>query len=124
MTNEQQNFSEGPGRCLNDGLCSECADAPPGCENCGNGLDDNRIVDETDPGIKYCSPECRAEFVAAAERAHVAEGLMLQVRVSPEALSLFAPLAPCPECRRPLPVPFNDDYRHWAGCSIAERAVT
>ncbi len=54
-----------------EGSCSECAGAPPGCENCGNGLGDNFIVDPNDAGIVYCSTECHDEFVAAAERAVV-----------------------------------------------------
>lgn len=46
---------------------------------------------------------------------------VVRVRITDEALSLFAPLAPCSVCRRPLPVPFKDDYRHWEGCSVGER---
>lgn len=83
--------------CRDDGLCSSCADAPR-CAACGEYLPDHE-------------DDCDREFVA------------LRVRVSTEAMSLFAPLAPCPECQRPLPVPFNDDYQHWVGCSIAEREV-
>lgn len=46
-----------------------CGEEEPSyvCENCGN-WEGEPVVDETDPGIVYCSPECRAEFVAAAER--------------------------------------------------------
>jgi hypothetical protein len=40
---------------------------PDACENC-QGEIETPLADETDPGIVYCSPECRAEFVAAAER--------------------------------------------------------
>ena len=36
-------------------------------------------------------------------------------------MGLFRPLRPCPECGRPLPVPFNDDYQHWDGCSVGEK---
>jgi len=47
--------------------CSWCAlpDLAP-CENCGNRTD-RPVIDQADPGLKFCSPECRAEFVTAAE---------------------------------------------------------
>ena len=42
-------------------------------------------------------------------------------------MDLFAPVEPCPECKRPLPVPFEDNYQHWDGCQAgiqeAERAA-
>ena len=44
--------------------------------------------------------------------------MKISLTISPEAMAeLFAPLAPCPECKRPLPVPFEDNYQHWDGCS-------
>ena len=46
------------------------------------------------------------------------------LRITDEARSLFAPLQPCPECGRPLPVSIEDDYRHWEGCSVGEREET
>jgi len=47
--------------------CSWCAlpDLAP-CENCGNRTD-RSVIDQIDPGLKFCSRGCRAEFVAAAE---------------------------------------------------------
>jgi len=45
----------------------------------------------------------------------------LNIFVSPEAMDLFAPLRPCPECGRPLPEPFDGSYRHWEGCSVGEK---
>jgi hypothetical protein len=45
----------------------------------------------------------------------------LNILVTQEAMSLFAPLRPCPECRRPLPEPFDGSYQHWEGCSVGER---
>lgn len=45
--------------------------------------------------------------------------MKLVVHISDEAMAaLFKPLAPCPECQRPLPVPFEDNYQHHEGCSI------
>lgn len=54
MANKQQNFSEGPGRCRDDGLCSACADAPR-CAACGEYLPEHE-------------DDCDREGVAAAER--------------------------------------------------------
>jgi hypothetical protein len=39
-----------------------CSDSCDGCSEC------TRAISRCDAGIVYCSPECRAEFVAAAER--------------------------------------------------------
>lgn len=127
MTNEQMNPYE---PCRDDGLCGACADAPR-CTACGEYLPEHEddcdrefVAAEREVGDDMTEAErVRGVLLVGLERARTTEGLTLQVRVSPEALSLFAPLASCPECRRPLPVPFNDDYRHWAGCSIAEREV-
>lgn len=47
--------------------------------------------------------------------------ILLKVVLTREAMSLFAPLGPCPECGRPLPEPFEDNYQHWEGCSVGER---
>ena len=47
--------------------------------------------------------------------------MCMRLRITNEALSLFADLRPCPECGRPLPVPFEDNYQHWEGCSVGER---
>lgn len=46
--------------------------------------------------------------------------MKVTLKICDEALSLFAPLEPCSECRRPLPVPFEDNYEHWEGCSVGE----
>lgn len=45
----------------------------------------------------------------------------LVVHILNEAMDLFAPLAPCPECKRPLPVPFENNYEHWPGCWVGAR---
>jgi hypothetical protein len=38
---------------------------PPRCENCACPVaDGERIVDSTDDGIVYCSPDCMREFIA------------------------------------------------------------
>jgi len=47
--------------------------------------------------------------------------MKMTLHISEEAMDLFAPLEPCPECKRPLPVPFEDNYQHWDGCSIGMR---
>ncbi len=60
----------------------------------------------------------RDEFPKQAEMARIS------LRIRQEASSLFAPLEPCPECKRPLPVPFEDNYQHWDGCSTGEREKT
>ena len=47
--------------------------------------------------------------------------MRMNVQITDEALGLFAPLQPCSECKRPLSVSFENNYRHWEGCSIGER---
>lgn len=48
--------------------------------------------------------------------------MKLVVHISDEAMAaLFRPLAPCPECQRPLPVPFENNYQHWPGCWVGAR---
>lgn len=47
--------------------------------------------------------------------------ILMKVTLTQEALSLFAPLRPCPECKRPLPESPDDDYQRWEGCSVGER---
>lgn len=75
MANEQQNFSEGPGRCRDDGLCSACADAPR-CEACGEYLPEHaddcdrdevaamRAQDERDGNAYRRWLEARERFAA------------------------------------------------------------
>jgi hypothetical protein len=46
--------------------------------------------------------------------------MRFNVLVTQEAMSLFATPRPCPECGRPLPEPFEDNYQHWEGCSVGE----
>lgn len=67
----------------------------------------------------YCMSRLEND-VAAGGIIPLSEGsVKISITISPEAMAeLFAPLAPCPECQRPLPDPFNDDYQHWDGCSV------
>lgn len=63
----------------------------------------------------------RLEGDAAANKIRPLSSISMHLHITTEAMEeLFEPLAPCPECQRPLPVPFEDNYQHWDGCSVGE----
>jgi hypothetical protein len=83
-------------------------------------LEDLPLLAEGKPGTS------KSDYSIRTENDEDFKLLGQRIRSSGTQVSADAPPAPCPECKRPLPVPFEDDYQHGEGCSIgvqeAERA--